>query len=182
MTLPPQLQIISDASFDPIFAVDDDRRWLHVNAEAAELLGAPPQAVLGLRMDDFTPPEYRSQLLRSWVDFERDGTLEGQFVVLRADGSRRGIFFRAARDFATGVHLITARAVTGQPPSGRVLTPRELQVLQLAADGHSSAEVADELGVSPGTVKTHFQNMYAKLGARDRAAAVAQAMRRGFIR
>ena len=61
------------------------------------------------------------------------------------------------------------------------LSPRERQVLQLAADGHSAQDIADALFLSPGTVKTHFQRIYAKLGTRDRAAAVATGMRRGLI-
>ena len=74
----------------------------------------------------------------------------------------------------------------GPPPAAAVrergaLSPRERQVLQLAADGHSAQDIADALFLSPGTVKTHFQRIYAKLGARDRAAAVATGMRRGLI-
>jgi DNA-binding CsgD family transcriptional regulator len=61
------------------------------------------------------------------------------------------------------------------------LTPREVEVLQLGAEGRSTREIADVLFVSPGTVKTHFQHVYEKLGSRDRAAAVAEALRRGLI-
>jgi DNA-binding NarL/FixJ family response regulator len=62
------------------------------------------------------------------------------------------------------------------------LTPRELEVLQLAAEGRSTSEIADALYLSSVTVKTHFQHIYKKLGARDRTAAVAECMRRGLIR
>jgi ATP/maltotriose-dependent transcriptional regulator MalT len=61
------------------------------------------------------------------------------------------------------------------------LTARERQVLQLAAAGQSTRGVADRLFLSPGTVKTHFQHIYAKLGVSDRAAAVAHALRSGVI-
>jgi DNA-binding CsgD family transcriptional regulator len=61
------------------------------------------------------------------------------------------------------------------------LSPRERQVLQLAADGLSAQEIAESLVISPGTIKTHFQHIYAKLDAHDRASAVATGMRRGFI-
>jgi ATP/maltotriose-dependent transcriptional regulator MalT len=61
------------------------------------------------------------------------------------------------------------------------LTPRELEVLQLAADGHPTDDIADRLDVSTGTVKTHFQHIYGKLATRDRASAVATAMRLGLI-
>jgi DNA-binding CsgD family transcriptional regulator len=63
-----------------------------------------------------------------------------------------------------------------------VLTPRELEVLQLAAQGQSAASIATELFLSPATVKRHFERAYARLDVPDRASAVAEAMRRGMIR
>jgi two-component system nitrate/nitrite response regulator NarL len=61
------------------------------------------------------------------------------------------------------------------------LTPREIEILQLSADGMTGPDIAEHLVVSPGTVKTHFQNIYAKWNVVDRAAAVAEAMRQGLI-
>jgi PAS domain S-box-containing protein len=63
----------------------------------------------------------------------------------------------------------------------RSLTPRELEVLQLAAYGLSGREIAVQLVVSPSTIKTHFNHIYEKLGVADRAAAVATALRLGLI-
>ena len=62
-----------------------------------------------------------------------------------------------------------------------VLTPREVQVLQLAARALSATAIAAEMQVSPATVKRHFEDAYARLGVSDRAAAVALAMRQGLI-
>jgi DNA-binding CsgD family transcriptional regulator len=62
-----------------------------------------------------------------------------------------------------------------------VLTPRELEVLQLAVDGRSTTAIAAELFLSPATVKRHFERAYARLGVSDRVAAVGEAMRRGLI-
>jgi len=61
-----------------------------------------------------------------------------------------------------------------------LLTPRELQVLQLAARGSSGPGIAAELAISRGTVKRHFEHIYAKLGVSDRGGAVAAAMRLGL--
>jgi PAS domain S-box-containing protein len=61
------------------------------------------------------------------------------------------------------------------------LTPRELEVLQLAARGNSAAQIAERLTISPATVKTHFAHLYAKLEVPDRVAAVAKAVRSGLV-
>jgi PAS domain S-box-containing protein len=64
----------------------------------------------------------------------------------------------------------------------QLLSARELQVLRLAAEGNTGPEIAEKLVLSALTVKTHFSNIYAKLGVSDRAAAVAQAFRLGLVR
>ena len=64
---------------------------------------------------------------------------------------------------------------------GRGLTARELEIVRHAADGRRGPEIARLLVISPSTVKTHFENIYEKLGVGDRAAAVAQALRNGLI-
>jgi DNA-binding CsgD family transcriptional regulator len=62
------------------------------------------------------------------------------------------------------------------------LSQRELEVLRLAAEGNSGPDIAEVLVISPSTVKTHFENIYEKLGVSDRPSAVAQALRTGLIR
>lgn len=61
------------------------------------------------------------------------------------------------------------------------LSPRELEVLRLVADGATNRAVARNLFVSEATVKTHLLHLYDKLGVRDRAAAVAVAYERGLL-
>jgi two-component system nitrate/nitrite response regulator NarL len=65
--------------------------------------------------------------------------------------------------------------------SGTHLTARELEVLGLIAEGESANVIARRLDLAVPTVKTHLQNLYAKLGVNDRGAAVAEAMRRGLL-
>ena len=92
---------------------------------------------------------------------------------------------QAALDPAVQLHLV--EAIADGVPSGPSpaplpdgLTPREAEVLTLIAAGLSNAEIAERLVVSEATVKSHVNHMLAKIGARDRAQAVAYAYRRGL--
>ncbi len=64
---------------------------------------------------------------------------------------------------------------------GTKLTPREQEVLRLVAEGESAPDIATRLYIETSTVKTHLQNIYEKLGVSERAAAVAEGMRRGLV-
>jgi DNA-binding NarL/FixJ family response regulator len=64
---------------------------------------------------------------------------------------------------------------------GDALTPREVEVLTLVAQGLSNKEIAAQLGKATGTIKIHVQNILAKLAASDRTHAVTIAARRGII-
>src|SRR5678815_5101789 len=61
------------------------------------------------------------------------------------------------------------------------LSRRELEILQKVAYGATTKEVAHDLGISPHTVKTHLERIFEKLGANDRAQAVAIAIRSGLV-
>jgi DNA-binding NarL/FixJ family response regulator len=69
----------------------------------------------------------------------------------------------------------------GHPRRGSALTRRQREILQLYADGQSTARVAKRLGLSAETVRTHTKAILARLGARDRAHAVAIALRSSLI-
>ncbi len=87
-----------------------------------------------------------------------------------------------ARPAATLVeHDPLVPAQRGDAPPQPVLTERELQVLRGMADGRSNAEIGKELFVSEDTVKTHARRLFRKLGARDRAHAVAAGFRAGLV-
>ena len=67
------------------------------------------------------------------------------------------------------------------PESWQALTPREIDVLELIADGATSAAAADALGLSESTVRTHVEKMLTKLDAGNRAALVARGFRLGYL-
>ena len=78
--------------------------------------------------------------------------------------------------------LRDARPATVPPPAGLDrLSERELEVLTLIARGASNPEIAEQLYVSERTVKGHVGNIFTKLGARDRAAAIVLAFDAGLV-
>lgn len=79
------------------------------------------------------------------------------------------------------MHLVDTWRPGGKSPQASV-TQRERDVLELLAEGMTNREIAEQLEVSPRTVKTHVQNLLAKLDVPDRTGAVARAFRLGIIR
>lgn len=64
----------------------------------------------------------------------------------------------------------------------RGVTPQRIRVLTLAANGHTTEQIAHRLNLSTTTINHHFQGVFAALGARDRTHAVALAIRAGYVR
>ncbi|MBM2622376.1 response regulator transcription factor [Actinoplanes sp. LDG1-06] len=104
---------------------------------------------------------------------------------LLKDASREDLF-RAVEAAHRGESVLSP-AVAGRlmgslrTPAKEPLSQREIEVLSLIARGNSNKEAASRLFISEATVKTHLLHAYAKLGVRDRAAAVAVAFERGLL-
>ena len=79
-----------------------------------------------------------------------------------------------------GIPPVIAAKVANHTPR-IALTPRELEVLGLMADGKTNAEIGVTLGRAEGTMKIHVKNILQKLGATDRTQAVTIAVRRGIL-
>jgi two-component system nitrate/nitrite response regulator NarL len=84
---------------------------------------------------------------------------------------------------SSGIQASIARDIREQRagPPRPDLTTRELEVLTLTAQGLTASQTGERLEVSAATVKTHLHHLYKKLGVGGRAAAVAEAMRRGLV-
>ncbi|NMN95800.1 response regulator [Antrihabitans stalactiti] len=114
---------------------------------------------------------------------------EGASGFLPKESSRSEIV-NGVLDCARGVDVLPAALAAGlvgevrrrteQPTVS--LSARETEVLGLIAQGLSIPAMGKQMFLAPSTVKTHVQRLYEKLGVSDRAAAVAEAMRRGVLK
>ncbi len=80
-------------------------------------------------------------------------------------------------------HVVMRRlgAPSATPTADSPLTPRELDVLRLIADGVGNQEIGERLHIGLGTVKAHIRDILEKLSANDRTQAAVNAMRRGYL-
>jgi DNA-binding NarL/FixJ family response regulator len=105
---------------------------------------------------------------------------------LLKDSSREDLYegIRAAARGETVLAPTVAARLVGRMrmPADDQLSSREVEVLQLVAEGASNSDIAAQLHISQATVKSHLVNIFGKLGVSDRTAAVTAALRRGILR
>ncbi|WP_214407646.1 helix-turn-helix transcriptional regulator [Pseudonocardia lacus] len=107
------------------------------------------------------------------------GSLAGPATA--ADDPNAAVRAWNADEPAAGVRPPGVRYVPDLRGMPRALTHREQEILQLAANGHPNREIAEELGLSPLTIKSHLGRIGRKLGSGDRAQLVLLALRAGAI-
>jgi len=105
----------------------------------------------------------------------KDAPREELFAAVRAAADGRSVLSPAVAS-----RLMT-RVRTPAAPADASLSTREREVLVLVARGTTNREIAAELFISEATVKTHLTHIFAKLGTKDRAAAVAVGYDRGIL-
>lgn len=182
--------------FELVAEVGDGRAAL---AAIKELL--PDVAVLDLRMPELDGLEVLNALERDRIPTRvvlLSAFLEGSLVFdAVAAGAAAYLSKDAGRDqvcdavaaVARGETVLSAEIHAGVAAEIRTrgrtdrpgLSAREQEILGHLAEGRSAPEIAKLLYLSPATVKSHLRNLYEKLGVSDRAAAVAEAMRRGLL-
>ena len=95
--------------------------------------------------------------------------------------SRLDVLEAAVREVAAGGEVFEAGTVERPDGPGSKLTARERQTLELLAEGASTEQIGDRLGVSRNTTRNHVQRVLEKLGARSKLEAVAVARREGLL-
>lgn len=174
--------------------VDGQRRYVEVNTPARLAFRLTLAELRMLKIEDLTPTDLLPTMEEAWSRLMGSGCVAGPNSVASPDGTTLDIVYYAYANALPGLHLI-AFAPAGWPDEELLgdsqqhhgsdgvipLTSRELEVLELAAEGLTAPMIAERLSVSVATVRTHFGHVYEKLGVGDRAGAVAKAMRVGMI-
>lgn len=143
-------------------------------ARAARLLGALD--ALGEAVGAFRAPEDAASHARAAVRVR--ATLGDEGFEIARDG---GFALPPARVVEEALALVSGGAASQVGGGAQPLGPRELEVLGLIAGGSTTAEIAESLDVSKRTVAFHVSSIFAKLGAKSRAQAVALAIRRDLL-
>lgn len=188
-----QLQRTFDRSLIPMMIIDNERRYVDFNAPARLLFRMSLKELGGLRVDDLTADKDLPALGEAWEELFERGTVSDRYTVTFKDGSTLPVFYAAIANALPAQHLIVFVPTDWpgdeleelQPAvdsgEGGHLSPRQVQVLHLVALGASVSQIAEELSISEATVKTHVKHILERLGARNRAHAVALAMCNGLL-
>lgn len=185
-----RVKAVLERSPVPIVLVDGNRRYVDANRAALLWFRLSLDELRRYEMESTAPADQLAGMQRAWTRLLEAGCVAGPYRGARPDGSRIDVVYCGLADVLPGLHAsVFAPADWPEEELGGIehdsasalLTPREIEVLALAADGLGGPELAQALVVSPTTINTHFKNIYAKLGVRNRAAAVAKAMRLGVV-
>jgi DNA-binding CsgD family transcriptional regulator len=140
-------------------------------ANAAHRLGAldVPTLVLHSLGDRMNPFVY-SRFLAAEIPGAKLVALESDNHIVLEDEPAWPIFVREVTEFLGAGSSSPSPAVDLGDDPRALLSPRELEVLALAAEGHDNAAIAEELTLSVRTVERHLQNIYEKLGLSGKSA------------
>ncbi len=169
--------LIDEASV-AVVVTGDDRRYVHANAAACELLGQPLEELIGMRVEQITgtPPD---QVAEAWRRFREAGVVVGTFPVLSPVGPRQVPYVSIA-DVLPGRH-ISIFLPERDDGDWEPLSRREREVVALVAGGATGREVGVQLSVTAATVETHIRNAMRRLRARNRSHLVTLAILRHEI-
>ncbi|SRR5579871_2658026 len=182
--------LVFERTSNPVALLDEQRKIVDVNRSAAELLGGTRDELRGRSLRASVKPD---ELVRSdaeWDLFMRTGEYSGSRDLVRPDGSEVAVDFAArladvgGRRMAIYVAMVRSPAEQARLESAGGdlgLTAREREVVTLIAMGLDTGDIADELHISPETVRTHVRNAMTKLDVHTRAQLVAVVLCNGTM-
>jgi NarL family two-component system response regulator YdfI len=190
LTKNPAFQLIGSFSVEKAFAQLEDLQpdvvLLDLGSPADEALSIvlesssePVSSVLVILADDIDK-FLAADALRSGVRAVLPRAAKPEEIFAAIQASVAGLV--VIHPDALGSLLSTAAEKQAELDfSDQILTPREIEVLRMIAEGLGNKEIASKLGISDHTVKFHISSTFAKLGASNRAEAVTLGIRFGLI-
>ena len=188
----PDLRVVTEASdgaeaLERLRDVEVDLAILDVSMPrmtglqaTAELIRRYPSVrVLMLSMHD--NEQYLFEALKAGASGYVLKTAADRDLVDACRAALRGEPFLYPSAVAALIQDFLQRARSGDAVPDEPLTPRELEVVKLVAEAHTSAEIAEPLYISLRTVERHRENVMTKLGMRDRVQLTRYAIRRGLV-
>jgi DNA-binding NarL/FixJ family response regulator len=148
-----------------------------LDALTAQRYSDSPRAAVILSDDPAMPNQLARAGLRGWACLGRD--VDADQLDLAVRSAEAGLVLLDLPVAVTS--LAIPAALVAPAPATEPLTARELQVLQLVAQGLPNKGIARRLGISENTAKFHVASLCGKLGASSRTEAVTLAARRGLI-
>ena len=175
----------------PLVLMDEARRFRHANTAACITLRLGVGDLLSRRAPDIVLPFAMTKFEAGWAEMRDTGRVTVEDLALEGgDKAPVSVVAHGVAEALPGLYLagFAPGNLSGDElgmPDDRLpdtpLTPREVELLQLAAEGFCGPSIAEELVLSRSTVRTHFESIYRKLDVHDRAGAVGKAMRLGLI-
>jgi DNA-binding NarL/FixJ family response regulator len=154
----------------------------------------PELALIDVRMPDGSGIDLTRDLLLFYPDLRiilYTGEADADLAAEALDAGARGYVLKAgafdellsaiAQVGGGGAYVDPRLDRSAAPAAGRVLSPREREVIGLMAEGLTAEQIGARLGVSVETVRTHVRNVIRKLHARNRVHAIAIALERGEV-
>jgi DNA-binding NarL/FixJ family response regulator len=149
-----------------------------------QLVGSQPDGPRILILTTFDLDQYVYEALRAGASgfLLKDVSAERLFEAVRVIAAGDALLApTVTRRLISEFALLHSAPDTTSASALAALTPREIQVLRLLADGLSNPEIAARLFVTEETVKTHVSHVLSKLGLRDRTQAVVVAYESGLV-
>ena len=205
MTAEAIFEALQDADIGA-YAVTLDQRIVFWNRSAEQILGHTSDEVLGRRCYEVLAGTRGDSLVPACINgcpsmgairsSEMPQVIEANLLrstgdrlaasvtprVVAGDGENAPVLVHLFRSAPEAAEDSSDRPAASRRPARRgVLAPREMEVLRLVAQGRSTQQIADELEISPHTVRNHVRHFRRKLEARTKLDAVMTAMRLGIL-
>jgi PAS domain S-box-containing protein len=142
----PPFQAVFEQCPDALLIVDDERRYLDVNAAACALYGLPRAAIIGRRLDDFMVGEGAADLAAAWQTLLSAGQVQGEFQIRQADGGLCDTEFSAVAHILPGQHLGLTHDITARKQAEAALRHSEERfagIFHASPDALSLTRLAD---------------------------------------